>query len=59
MKRPANALSDAVIREARPIALPDDADIRLVGDWPMVDGRHALVISIPNDTVIEIRKDDQ
>lgn len=58
MKRPANALSDAVIREARLIALPVDADARLVGDWPMAGGSHALVISIPGDTIIEIRKDE-
>lgn len=50
MKRPANAISDAVIREAREIT----ATGHIIGDWPMADGRHALVIAVPKERDVEI-----
>ena len=63
MKRRVDSLADAVIRDARPVRLPDGTEGRLVGDWPeangvrlvlIVDGRRTVTPVLPTDTLIEI-----
>lgn len=50
MKRRPWSISDAIIRESREVT----ATGRIIGDWPMADGTHALVIAVAADTDIEV-----
>ena len=49
MKRPVNALSDAVIRDMREVTVTG----RIVGEFRSGD-THTLMIQVPADTVLEI-----
>lgn len=50
MKRPANALSDTVLKDGREVTVTG----RIVGDYALSSGLHALVIAVPADQLIEI-----
>lgn len=52
MIRKANALSDAVLREAREVTVTG----RIIGDYALSDGRWALVLAVPADAMVEVGK---
>lgn len=50
MKRPANALPDVALKEAREVTVTG----RIIGDYRLQSGEHALVIAVPADRAVEV-----